>query len=199
MGDRYNSFSDLKQHYLEESDYRIRLKDRGGRLLILAPHGGGIERGTSELVRKIAGNDLSYYTFEGLLHSNNKDLHITSTNFDEPQAIELVNKVDVVVVVHGCCGREPVIYIGGNNRSLKERLFQALDSRNCPVSLPMKGKYTGQEYMNVCNRSLSGRGVQLEFSTAIRRQMFQRLSRNGTLITKPFFDELVVSIQEALY
>jgi phage replication-related protein YjqB (UPF0714/DUF867 family) len=51
---------------------------------VIAPHGGGIEPGTSELATAIAGDDFSLYLFEGLKSAGNGELHITSTNFDEP-------------------------------------------------------------------------------------------------------------------
>jgi poly-gamma-glutamate hydrolase-like protein len=57
---------------------------------LVAPHGGGIEPGTSELADAIAASDLSFYTFEGLKPSGNTDLHITSTRFDEPMCLTLL-------------------------------------------------------------------------------------------------------------
>jgi phage replication-related protein YjqB (UPF0714/DUF867 family) len=67
----------------------------------VAPHGGGIEPGTSELADAIAGSDLSFYTFEGLKSSGNTDLHITSTRFDEPMCLTLLASSSVVVTLHG--------------------------------------------------------------------------------------------------
>jgi Poly-gamma-glutamate hydrolase len=68
---------------------------------LVAPHGGGIEPGTSELADAIAGSDLSFYTFEGLKSSGNTDLHITSTRFDEPMCLTLLASSSVVVTLHG--------------------------------------------------------------------------------------------------
>jgi phage replication-related protein YjqB (UPF0714/DUF867 family) len=45
-------------------------------LAILAPHGGGIEPGTSELAEAVAGEGLSFYAFEGLKRSGNAVLHV---------------------------------------------------------------------------------------------------------------------------
>lgn len=69
---------------------------------IIAPHGGKIERGTSELARAIGGTDYRIYCFEGTKPNNNRDLHITSTNFDEPEGVKLVSACDRVVALHGC-------------------------------------------------------------------------------------------------
>lgn len=43
-----------------------------------APHGGGIEPGTSEIADAIGGERGSFYTFGGLKSSGTADLHITS-------------------------------------------------------------------------------------------------------------------------
>src|SRR5262249_50874908 len=71
--------------------------------VVLAIHGGGIEAGTSEIALAVAGyhpatfaqttdghgfHDL--WIFEGLLSSDNSRLHVTSTNYDDRIALELV-------------------------------------------------------------------------------------------------------------
>ena len=56
--EEFDGFAALAKRYTEVKDYRIVQKDRGGKFLILAPHGWGIEPGTSELVKAIAGDDL---------------------------------------------------------------------------------------------------------------------------------------------
>ena len=68
----------------------------GPRTVILAPHGGGIERGTSELCLAVAGYHpanlpitppagvtYDYWMFEGIRPDDNKDLHVTSTGCDD--------------------------------------------------------------------------------------------------------------------
>jgi phage replication-related protein YjqB (UPF0714/DUF867 family) len=51
---------------------------------IIAPHGGKIEPGTSEIAAAIAGDDYSLYRFQGLRDRPREELHITSAKFDEP-------------------------------------------------------------------------------------------------------------------
>jgi phage replication-related protein YjqB (UPF0714/DUF867 family) len=42
----------------------------------VAPHGGAIEPGTSEVAKQVADNDLSLFIFEGIKPKGNKRLHI---------------------------------------------------------------------------------------------------------------------------
>lgn len=196
--DKFEHFTALSHEYQENTHYRIEWEDRSRKILILAPHGGGIEPGTSELARAIAGKCFSLYTFEGLLKTHNKDLHITSHHFDEPGAVELARKSEMVLAIHGCKGPKPMIHIGGTHVELKERLFNILKDQGYPVIVPVRGKFAARISTNICNQSRTGQGVQLEFSTGIRRQMFQSLCSRGRGVTKPFFHEFVQSIQEAL-
>jgi phage replication-related protein YjqB (UPF0714/DUF867 family) len=85
MADRYKNFLELATKETQSIDFRVRLQQRTGKAVVLAPHGGGIEPGTSEIAEAIAGADLSFYAFEGIKPADNRILHITSTRFDEPQ------------------------------------------------------------------------------------------------------------------
>jgi phage replication-related protein YjqB (UPF0714/DUF867 family) len=70
--------------------------------IVMAVHGGGIEAGTSEIALATAGYHPAtltpsadgyglhdFWLFEGLLASNNGDLHVTASHYDEPIATEL--------------------------------------------------------------------------------------------------------------
>ncbi|WP_376782030.1 poly-gamma-glutamate hydrolase family protein [Agrobacterium cavarae] len=63
---------------------------RPSSVCVIAPHGGKVERGTSELALAVAGTRLSYYLFEDLKPKGNRDLHVTSSSFNEPQALAVV-------------------------------------------------------------------------------------------------------------
>ena len=84
--DTYPSFGALALSETEGKDFIVTCL-RGARddIVILAPHGGKIEPGTSELARAVAGSDIALYLFEGVKPSGNRALHVTSTNFDEPR------------------------------------------------------------------------------------------------------------------
>jgi hypothetical protein len=71
----------------------------GTRTVILAPHGGGIERGTSELCLAVAGYHpanlpitppagvtYDYWMFEGIREGGNADLHVKSRCAAAPSA-----------------------------------------------------------------------------------------------------------------
>src|SRR5262245_49530672 len=82
--DRYASFAELSAAEPAGS-FTISHEERlHSRVIVIAPHGGGIEVLTSEIAREIAGQDFSYYSFAGRKRRNNRDLHITSHRFDEP-------------------------------------------------------------------------------------------------------------------
>ena len=88
----------------EGVDFSIRVMPRETSAAIIAPHGGMIEPGTSDIAAAIAGNDYGLYCFEGLRDRPHRDLHITSANFREPKCVELVAGCDLVVAVHGLDG-----------------------------------------------------------------------------------------------
>ena len=102
MVDRYSSFAALADSEREGVDYRIVLQRTAAVHCVVAPHGGGIEPGTSELASAIAARDHSLYAFEGLKRADNLDLHVTSTRFDEPQCLALIaSSVTLPLTEHG--------------------------------------------------------------------------------------------------
>src|SRR5579862_1463450 len=114
MADKYESFAELAAWETDGRDYRIRAVQReGSRVIVLAPHGGSIEIGTSELAELVAGTEHSLFVFEGLKpYGANRDLHITSHRFDHPHCLALAAARDVTLAIHGCRG-ESHIYLGG--------------------------------------------------------------------------------------
>lgn len=88
--DTYSCFAELKNHEEQNKDYKISISDVGSGITIIAPHGGKIEPGTSDIARKIATQRFNYYCFEGIKKENNECLHITSHHFDEPMAVKII-------------------------------------------------------------------------------------------------------------
>jgi hypothetical protein len=76
---KYGSYAELARCELQGSDYRITACARPqSPVLIVAPHGGLIEIGTSEIAAAVAGDDYNLFSFEGLKpYGANRDLHIT--------------------------------------------------------------------------------------------------------------------------
>ncbi len=122
MTSPYRSFEELRSQELEGKDYQIRFDLKDERVLIMAPHGGKIERTTSNIAEAIAGENYSLYSFEGVKIDRNDVLHIESHLFDEPRALQAVKKADVVITVHGQINHEEeFVMIGGLNVGLAFR------------------------------------------------------------------------------
>jgi len=128
MVDKYANFAGLLGNEKENSDFRIRSRECAGTPAIIAPHGGGIEPGTSELAEAISDADLSFYAFEGIKKGGNGVLHITSGRFDEPKAIALVNASPRVVALHGELeSPDQIVFLGGLDKELGMRIQAALE------------------------------------------------------------------------
>ncbi len=193
----YKNFTELSKSEREGISYQISVKKRRSGFAIIAPHGGGIEPGTSEITKAISGTEFSYYTFEGIRQKGNELLHITSTLFNEPKCLQLVNDSEIVVAIHGCEGDEKVIYVGGLHEELKTHLINTLiktgfDARVADVN------YAGTQLQNICNRGQFGRGVQLEVSEGLRRNMFKGFDRQGRKVTTDVFRKFVFSVRNGL-
>ena len=195
MSDTYRNFFELQRACTEGVDYRLKMAERGGDILILTPHGGGIEIGASELVEAIAGKGLSYYLFEGLRANGNDLLHITSTRFDEPGCLRMLARCQTALALHGCRGREEVIYVGGRDIDLGNRLMAALTAGDFKTQRG-DGHLAGRYAKNICNRTRSGMGCQLELSTGLRRALFEDYSsRRGREQKTALFEKLVAVIR----
>ncbi|WP_181150045.1 poly-gamma-glutamate hydrolase family protein [Ensifer aridi] len=191
--DRYNNFAELAA--LEESSaYNVDAKDRHTRVCIIAPHGGKIEPGTSELARAVAGDVFSYYLFEGKKPNGNRDLHITSTNFDEPSGLSLVEGSEIAIAMHGCQGNEEIIYIGGRHRGLTDLMTETLRRRGFAVDVHQDPKLQGTDRRNICNRGRSGMGVQFELTRALRDRLADASGRS----ISPKLSDFVNAIREAV-
>lgn len=183
MADRFANFEELRQVKVECRDYRIRVRLTPSSLLVMAPHGGKIEPGTSELATMIAGDDFTFYSFEGIQRRNNyTDLHITSTNFDEPGAVEAVSRAEIVVAIHGERDEtRSFVILGGLHFDLCARLRTALEETGFSVEVEGPG-LEGRSQRNICNRGRSGQGVQLEISRALRDELVEDEGLRGSFV-----------------
>ena len=172
MADRFRSYQELARAKKEGRHFAIRYKPGKTGVLILAPHGGKIEPGTSELAQLIAGADHAFYAFEGAqLSCNFKDLHLTSTCFNEPLALQKVITAEYVLTIHGQGNAdESFILVGGLDRDLAERITHELLNRGFHVA-PERPGLAGCNPANICNRNQRGRGVQLEISKQLRQRL----------------------------
>jgi phage replication-related protein YjqB (UPF0714/DUF867 family) len=197
MDDRYGSFAELAESEKEGRDYCLEFEDRETEIVVMTPHGGGIEQGTSEIVKAVAGEELSYYCFNGIKRSGNKDLHIGSTRFDEPSGVALVERSQAAVAIHGLEGQGEVIQVGGLDEDLKGGLLQALLDAGFEARED-DSHHSGTFPSNLCNRGATGQGVQLEIPEGLRRTMFKSLKRRGRQFKKPPFYKFVAVIRGVL-
>jgi len=176
MTSPYRSFKELREREVEGRDYRIRIDLKDEHVLVTAPHGGKIEPGTAEIAEAIADNDYSFYSFEGLKANGNGVLHIESHLFDEPCALQAVEKADIVITIHGQIDqKDAFVMIGGLNDGLGSEIKRQLEANGFQTRPPAKG-LEGLDPMNICNRGRSRCGVQLEISRKIRDSL--RTNRN---------------------
>jgi phage replication-related protein YjqB (UPF0714/DUF867 family) len=164
----YASFAELAQNETEGKDFRVRVLDRlESPAIILAPHGGEIESGTSDIAELVAGEDHSLFCFEGVKpYGENRGLHITSHRFDHPQCIAMTAVRDVVVGIHGCMG-DAQVFVGGLDVEFANGLAKHL--RGAGFTVISDGhRYPGRHPLNICNRGATGRGAQLEITYDLR-------------------------------
>lgn len=172
MPDQYKNFQELFANETEGVDYKIETEDRGTDFAIIGIHGGEIEPNTEKVVRAIAGTDLSFYIFLG----NAEHQHITSIHFDEKRCIDLVSKSKKVISIHGKKGDGEFVMLGGLDDDLISGATQALQEAGFEID-PTASNVTGTEPSNICNRCLSGKGLQVEMSKGLRDSLAQDDSR----------------------
>ncbi|MFB7124987.1 poly-gamma-glutamate hydrolase family protein [Kitasatospora sp. NPDC056273] len=163
------------------------------RTTVIAPHGGGIEGGTSELCLAIAGYhpaDLApapaagpthdFWMFEGLRSSNNSELHVTSTHCDDGVARAMCVGSRNVLSLHGCTAAQAgleagaqAVLVGGLNPTFRQYLMEEFAAAGIrAVTASGEEEIAGISPENICNRSLLGMGAQLEMTTELRAAMF---------------------------
>lgn len=167
MSDKYITFADLASSE-PTGAYRIEVRQTGSAVALIAPHGGKIEIGTSEICRGVAGEDLTYYLFDGCKSSNNRHLHITSSRFDEPQGIDVAQSAQVVVAFHGQSGSEHFVNVGGLAVQLCTSVIYHLKAAGFTASQHDDTSLQGRDRNNICNRGSKGQGLQLEISRGLR-------------------------------
>jgi phage replication-related protein YjqB (UPF0714/DUF867 family) len=181
------------------------------RTTIIAPHGGAIEPGTSELCLAVAGYHpatlevtppgrvtYDYWMFEGIRSADNSQLHVTSTHCDDTVALSLCAGALNVLAQHGCttaqAGLEDgarAVLVGGRNALLKRALLEAFAAVGIrAIDAIDRGAINGDDQANIANRTLLGMGGHLEITGPLRETMFEvntREDRKNTT-TQVFWD-----------
>jgi phage replication-related protein YjqB (UPF0714/DUF867 family) len=159
--------------------FEIEALNRQSNFLLFAPHGGGIEPGTSEICWWFFKSPYSLYSFTGK-GLNCRKLHITSTSFDEPTLLDLLSCHEYAISFHGMTNDlssqiSTDIYLGGLNEPLIELTTSHLRKNGYYVKsnseLP-HSQLGGMEKENVTNKCRSGMGMQIEISEKLRQTFF---------------------------
>lgn len=168
--DVYPDFAALAAAQQEGVDYRIVVEDRGSPLTVLAIH-GGIDLNTETIARAIAEKDLNLYIFEGIKPQGNHALHLTSTHFDEPQALALAARSSRCLSIHGYVDKtRKQICFGGDDVQYRDSLQKELDALQLPFeTASLCAGLEGTDPENIVNRCQHG--VQLEFSSSLRDEL----------------------------
>ena len=174
MDNEFPNFAALKAAKIENIDYRIVIRRgaRTGNAIVMAPHGGKIEPRTSLITETIAGADLDMYCFEGLMPESNRELHITSRNFDEESALDLLRTKSTVVAIHGRQDRDDLatVYLGGKDAALVSEIAWRLHEAGFQTQKD-NHPFPGIQDSNIVNRGLTGKGAQLEVPFSLRRRL----------------------------
>ena len=171
--DIYSNYQQLAAANVEGEDYRIISYDGPSRSVVIAIHGGNIEKGTSQIARSVANRiGIDLYLFEGLKSSRNGTLHITSTRFNEPIGRKLVADSLRTLSIHGCSGSSQATLVGGRDKVLAARIKSELKKAGFTVKTP-KSSLSGTNPKNICNQNASKKGVQLELTYAMRQALLK--------------------------
>ncbi|KEQ75168.1 DUF867-domain-containing protein [Aureobasidium namibiae CBS 147.97] len=172
---RRQSFQEIAALKTEGFDYKINVLDRVSAIVIIAPHGGDIEPGSSEIAAAIAGVDLSLYDFRGLRNtSGHGELHLPSHKFDEPRCLRLVEAAETVVAIHGRKNGDDAerVWIGGLDVQRCRRTMTELTKAGFGAVVREPGEtLAGTAVSNICNRGKRKMGIQLEIPKALRKQL----------------------------
>ena len=182
MPDIYTSLEELVRRE-PATDYRVVVRDRRSRVTVVAPHGGRIEPGTSQLAESVAGESWNLFAFEGLKPRGNSVLHVTSTRFSHPELELLLARSTVGVSVHGMAEPGLLIEVGGLNARLVKLVSRELSLERFDVydAPPSRSAQSPQNFIN----RVAGGGIQLEVSQELRKVLQEDRgfrSRFGTAV-----------------
>lgn len=173
--DRYSSFKELYRAERDGTDYQKLVVRRGSHCLIMAPHGGRIESGTSELAKAVASEEHSLFLFEGIRKRPHSDLHVTSHLYDDEDAVEIARDHAVLVAFHGRKDRDdPVtVHVGGLDETTRDTIVNELVSEGFGAAVG-SGELAGVHANNICNRGSRSMGVQLEIPKSLRDDLLSK-------------------------
>lgn len=203
--DHYQSFTEMAVKNTEGIDYLILLKGDPSPILVTAFHGGYIEPGTSELGRAITNEQFDFYSFDALKPGQmdersltSSTLHITSTRFDEPKLMSLIQKKDFCLGLHGFGGYEGDFCVGGGNEQERKKLVETLNKNfpdliSCELCCPPLNGTSARNPINRCHK----KGVQVEISPTVRSKILKNSAFKDELarVFKEYLNQAALSMK----
>lgn len=195
---------------LKGRDWDVTTRSRNSSVVVFSFHGGEVEASSSEVSGLVADHfGWSRYDFAG--HgtssclggaSNSVRLHITSTNFNDPAALDMAARHQKGVSIHGYSSSRGndrgVICVGGSNSAQVKRFISAVNNNrsrwksyylqavNAAAGDSWKGANCsglgGTARTNLVNRVGDGAGgLQLEMSKGMKQDLADPASKYATL------------------
>lgn len=180
--DLFSSVSEIKAAFRENIDFSIYSRIKDSSVAVFAIHGGDIERGTSELAKKTAGDGWSLYIFEGY-GSDAKKYHITASRFDDPAALEIAAASLLGISIHASRDLGESVCVGGGNSDAASLVSVRLSAAGFAAEYPCL-RLPGKSPENIVNRTAL-KGVQLELT----QPLLERLAKEPEYLTQ-FTEEL---------
>jgi len=176
--DHFSSMTELLSTLPARDNYTIHVDgSHASKVKIFAPHGGCIEPCTGPIALALAIDDFDCFVFSGVRKKDCfKTLHVTSTHYDEPRCLAMVQEAEVALALHGCDGDDAFAQVGGGNEELVRKLSGYLIGLGYSV-VPVSGKLKGEDQRNFINRARQ-KGIQLELSAGFRRNLFPSFPRS---------------------
>jgi phage replication-related protein YjqB (UPF0714/DUF867 family) len=179
-----------------KSEFVERLKDNGTGLVVIAPHGGGIEPHTDQQAEHVASRlvakAVSLWRCKGWWDPNRQGnafdhWHITSTEIHEasfPRLNSIISRgFTYAVAFHGF--HQPEILIGGGSaaESLKQEIKTEIEGKIagsgiCVRIASSNEGYGGDSRQNIVNRLTADgeSGIQIEQSRQARSSLWQKIA-----------------------
>ncbi|MGB5711833.1 MAG: SAV_2336 N-terminal domain-related protein, partial [Waterburya sp.] len=192
----YQSYQELKEREQEGTDYRIETYQGISDAVIIAPHGGKIEPGATQITKAIAGDDHGFYSLEGLKEGNNHILSIPSEKFDEPRALEIVGEANRVIAIHGFFDNKEMVYLEGLDADLRQKIKENLEKERFWTK-ESGSDFEGENPNNICNRGKAEKGVHIGIAWGLIQKLLDSLKSEDT--NEPtLYHRFVQAIRDAL-
>jgi phage replication-related protein YjqB (UPF0714/DUF867 family) len=183
---------------------------------LVAPHGGGIEPGTSEILRAVVElGGWAWYEFAGFLRKGNKEsLRISGRKFDEPTLLALLPQTEFVVAIHGSGGTSgQILTLSGNWEAGQATLASSINATTAAHGIQAKNAaghasghspghsagHSSDGAADLITRGKRGQGIRLEFSRGARNHLFPPdCSREARGRRSPRLDALAQAMHTGL-